>query len=169
MVIKSYGLFWRADEVDWNPGRGRRGAFHLLGRQGKNLPGLRLADFRRQVGIYILYGQYGPHYVGLARKQGIGKRLKDHLSDTHSGLWDRFSWFGFKAVLKATDNKGHCVLKELANVSMGSAGTMIGDMEALLIKAMGLSNKSDMKFWAADEWQQVKRLELQHYYTRLGC
>jgi hypothetical protein len=47
-----------------------------------------------------------------------------------------------------------CRLKDLAIASLGSANEMIGDMEALLIKAMGLSNKADMKFSAAHEWDQ---------------
>jgi len=55
MPIKCYGLFLLADEVTWNPGRGHRGEFNLLGRRGKNRPGLRVADFRKQSGLYILY------------------------------------------------------------------------------------------------------------------
>ena len=43
---------------------------------------------------------------------------------------------------------------------------MIGDMEALLIKAMGLSNKADMKFSAAREWRQVKLSEREKYFTK---
>jgi hypothetical protein len=83
MVIRSYGLFWQCDEVNWHPGAGNKKAFRLLGRSGTNLPGLRLADFRDQRGIYVLYGDYGPHYVGLTRKRGLGLRLKHHLFDGH--------------------------------------------------------------------------------------
>src|ERR1043166_3287038 len=100
MFITNYGLFWRRDEVDWNPGKGAKGAFRLLGRRGKRHPAIRLADFRRQKGIYILYGNHGPHYVGLTKRMGLGRRLMDHLSDRHSKKWDRFSWFGFNMVLK---------------------------------------------------------------------
>ncbi len=46
MLINAYGLFWRADEVDWSPGSGNHGQFRLLGRSGVNRPGLRVADFR---------------------------------------------------------------------------------------------------------------------------
>lgn len=167
MVIRSYGLFWRCDEIDWHSGAGNKKAFRLLGRAGTNLPGLRLADFREQRGIYVLYGNYGPHYVGLTRKLGLGQRLKHHLSDGHADLWDRFSWFGFRSVLKQQDDDGLCLLKELATVSLGSANKMIGDMEALLIKAMGLSNKADMKLSAAREWRQVKLLESEKYLGKL--
>ena len=68
MFIKNFGQFWRADEVEWYPGRGARGAFRLLGRQGKYLPRVRLADFRYQQGIYILYGNHGPDYTGLTNR-----------------------------------------------------------------------------------------------------
>jgi hypothetical protein len=80
MAIKSFGLFWRRDEVDWNPGKGVKGGFRLLGRSGENLPGLRVANFREQLGIYILYGNHGPYYVGLTKKGELGGRLKNHLT-----------------------------------------------------------------------------------------
>jgi hypothetical protein len=91
MIIHSYGLFWRADEVDWYPGAGCKGKFRLLGRIGDYRPGLKISDFREQKGIYILYGNYGAHYVGLTRRQTLGGRLKQHLRDDHKGMWDRFS------------------------------------------------------------------------------
>lgn len=116
MFIKNFGLFWRTDEVDWHPGRGARGAFRLLGRQGTHLSGVKLADFRYQHGIYILYGNHGPHYTGLT--QGLGKRLQDHLEDDHTDQWDRFSWFGFKQVLKSVDDHGICNLKGLADIAV---------------------------------------------------
>jgi hypothetical protein len=69
--------------------------------------------------------------------------------------------------LKQTDDECLCLLKNLATVSLGSANKTIGDMEALLIKAMGLSNKADMKFSEAREWKQVKRLETDKYLARV--
>jgi len=167
MLIKSYGLFWRASEIDWNPGQGAKGAFRLLGRRGSNLPGLALADFRNQQGIYILYGNFGPHYVGLTRKQGLGKRLKDHLTDGHKGLWDRFSWFGFCAVLKGKNDEGLCNVKDMAELSLGTSAKAIGDIEALLIKAMGLSNVADMNFSSAKEWIQVQSHEVERYFAKV--
>lgn len=167
MLIKSYGLFWRASEVDWNPGKGARNAFRLLGRRGANRPRLRVCDFRYQQGIYILYGNFGPHYVGLTRKQGLGKRLKDHLSDEHGDLWDRFSWFGFRPVLKSKEDDGTRRLRAMAEVSFGKSSKAIGDIEALLIKAMGLSNLSDMNFENATEWLQIEEHEVGHYLSKL--
>lgn len=168
MFIKSYGLFWRADEVDWNPGQGKRGAFRLLGRRGINRPNLRISDFRHQQGIYILYGDYGPYYVGLTKRQGLGKRLKDHLTDGHAEKWDRFSWFGFCAVKKGKDDKGLCKLSELANTANGQPVRYITDVEALLIRSMGLNNINHNNFCKADEWTQIKSHEAQHFLGKIS-
>lgn len=168
MLVREYGLFWRADEIDWTPGRGTRKRFRLLGRCGANRPRLRVSDFRYQQGIYILYGNYGPHYVGLTRKQGLGKRLKDHLADDHAGYWDRFSWFGFCRVLKRSDNMGIRELSTLASVTLADPNVLIGDVEALLIKAMDLRNKANMSFSGGTEWIQVKRDEATDYLDKVA-
>ena len=76
--IRCYGLFWSADEVQWTPGRGQRHAYRLLGRIGQYRGKLEVCDFRTQRGIYVLYDHYGPYYVGLARDQAIGGRLRSH-------------------------------------------------------------------------------------------
>lgn len=166
MLIQNFGLFWRASEIDWNPGKGKKDKFRLLGRQGVNNPGLKIADFRHQQGIYILYGEYGAYYVGLTRKQGLGKRLKDHLVDDHCDNWDRFSWFGFRAT-KAKDRKtGLCPLRELAQVSLGSAQQAIADMEALLIKAIGPANVANMNFQKATHWQQIQNHETEQFMAK---
>lgn len=168
MLIRNFGLFWRASEIDWNPGKGAKGKFRLLGRIGSNSPSLKVADFRHQQGIYILYGDYGPYYVGLTRKQGLGKRLKDHLTDHHEDEWDRFSWFGFRATLSPSKDDGLFRLKKLANLSTGSPAQAIADMEALLIKAMGPSNISNMKFQKADEWTQIELGEMGRYLDKVA-
>ena len=81
MQVTSYGLFWRADDIEWFPGQGNRNEFRLLGRIGKNRPRLRVADFRYQQGIYVLFDNYGPAYVGLAKGKRLGERLKVHHND----------------------------------------------------------------------------------------
>src|SRR4051794_2446776 len=93
--IQCYGLFWDVDEVVWS---GRD--FRILGRIGSHGDSLRVCDFRNQVGLYVLYDDYGPYYVGLTRRQPLGNRIRTHLDDHHRGLWDRFSWFGFRGVRK---------------------------------------------------------------------
>ena len=166
MLIKGYGLFWSATEIDWYPGNGAKGAFRLLGRRGAQAANLELADFRGQQGIYILYGNFGPYYVGLTKKQGLGKRLKDHLEDQHAGKWDRFSWFGFCDLLKPDKVTGLRPLKPLPEVQLGTPNNAIGDIEALLIKAMGLTNIRKMNFHRAQEWTQVEEKNVSKYLAR---
>jgi hypothetical protein len=125
MIIQSFGLFWRVDEINWFPGRGTKGTWRLLGRRRASGT-LELADFTDQTGIYILYGNYGPYYVGLTRRRGLGRRLKDHLRDAHMGKWDRFSWFGFKPFKRATDEQGLRVLRALPELKSFPPSAIIG-------------------------------------------
>lgn len=132
MLIRAYGLFWSADEVEWYPGGGNKGRYMLLGRQGERRPKLQLADFRTQSGLYILYGDYGPYYVGKADR--LGRRLKQHLNDRHAGKWSRFSWFGFRPVLTSRNEMGLQQLKEPRQKTRGTTPQAISEMEALLIE-----------------------------------
>ena len=167
MLIKAYGLFWRADEVAWRPGRGR--AFRIVGRNIVDRRRLRVADMRSQSGIYILYSDHGPYYVGLVGKERLGPRLRDHyLKDRHKGKWNRFSWFGFRKVLLRRDREGYCELKDLAERAHGQPAKELADIEALLIQAFGLSsNKSRMKFRAAHQWDQVKEADVNALLARV--
>ena len=164
MFIKCYGLFWRRDEVDWTRGTGK--TFRLLVRYGTNRPGIRIVDIREQTGIYILYGNHGACYVGLTNTS-MGKRLKDHLWDHLCNEWDRFSWFGFRKMLVRTDENGLCEMGEMANTSIGSPTEVITDVEALLIRAMGLMNIRKMNFTNAEEWTQIKNHEIDHHLAKL--
>jgi hypothetical protein len=166
--IHAFGLFWKVDEIDWFPGKGKKDSFQLLGRQGKNTGKIRMADFRRRQGIYILYGNYGPHYAGLTRKQTLGKRLKDHLSDEHKDAWDRFSWFGFKQVLGKKNPTGMQLQKDqMPKRKSVDPNTVIKEMEALLIKSMALRNRQDSKFVLAKEWHQVRQIDKAKLIERL--
>jgi hypothetical protein len=167
LIIKAYGLFWRKDEINWTPGAGKKAdladQFRLLGRRGKNKPGLQVADFRPQRGIYILYGDLGAHYVGLTRKQDLGKRLKDHLTDEHEDQWDRFSWFGFCEVLGGKGSANLHKIKKMPKMHPVAPEKVIGDIEALLVKAMALRNKANMNFATAEKWDQIRLDEIDKY------
>ncbi|MFC0202919.1 GIY-YIG nuclease family protein [Novosphingobium soli] len=167
MRITSYGLFWKADEIEWAPGAGYKDSFRLLGRVGMNRGKLQVADFRHQQGIYILYDDYGANYVGLSRT-GLGKRLRDHTEDKHAGKWDRFSWFGFRPLGGAGSN-GVFQLGQTKEEVSENAHATIGDLEALLIKAMGTRNNSvSMRFKDAVEWKQVDWDDIEKYLLRVA-
>jgi hypothetical protein len=168
MKITSFGLFWREDEIDWQPGKGIRDSFRLLGRVGAQRGTIKICDFRHQSGIYILYDDYGPNYVGLTRALGLGQRLKNHTTDRHAGKWDRFSWFGFKTVSETRNESGFSVLESGKDRVTSSQSTTIGDLEALLIAAMGTrSNRVKMKFSDAVKWDQIPYDKCEEYVARL--
>lgn len=172
MIFRSHGLFWRRDEIDWFPGAGHRGIFRLLGRRGANRGNIRIANFREQRGIYILYGNLGPHYVGLARDRSLGFRLKDHTHDIHDNKWTQFSWFGFCSVRDMRDDNGFQLLRAMPHANYSRLRTAIGDIEALLIKSMALGNVAQMNFaddGAKKPWVQIKRDEVEKYCSRLDA
>lgn len=165
MQVTSFGLFWRADQIVWFPGKGNKNEFRLLGRIGKNRPGLRVADFRRQQGIYILFDEYGPAYVGLAKGDRLGARLRDHHADHLDGKWDRFSWFGFNPVGATPDRDGVLSLNEPRRDVTDDTSTTIGDLEALLIAAIGPKlNQQKMRFDKAERWEQINYWEWEETY-----
>lgn len=91
MLIKSYGEFWNPDIVDWGTvGYGNRG--HMVGKVKENNRSFDI-DFWEAKGIYILYHDYKAVYVGKAYSNGMGPRLRNHLSDRLAGRWDMFSWY----------------------------------------------------------------------------
>ena len=168
MKVTSYGLFWRESEIEWNPGQGSRNSFRLLGRIGSNRPKIRVADFRYQNGIYILFDEYGPAYVGLTRAQGIGKRLKDHLEDHLADKWDRFSWFGFHPIGSPDPKRGILKLNDPPEDLTDDTGTTIGDLEALLIRSIGPKhNTAYPAFQGAEEWTQIDYKNQETYLNRL--
>ena len=150
-LIENYGVFWKTDEVDWKPGGGHH--FVLLGKDGE-----RWCDFRKQDGLYVLYNQVGPYYVG--RTKRLGERLRDHLTDHHADSWQRFSWFGFKRVLKATDGWGIQRLSKLSQSPTGTPREAIKDMEALLYQVVKpTANWQPSYPRGATRWTQTTRTE----------
>jgi hypothetical protein len=156
--IRCYGLFWLRDEVEWDSGQGREHRNALLGRRGERSSALRLADFWDQRGIYVLYNDYGPYYVGEISKRPLGVRLHEHTKDAHGDSWDRFSWFGFRRVLKSVDEDGVRQLGMMPAQLLSDYKDTIGDVEALLIMSLGthhVGNKDRRNFAAAEEWKHV--------------
>lgn len=91
MLVKAYGQFWNPYAVNWGAvGRGNKGELIGVGKiKGTNCE----IDFWDACGIYVLYNQFAPVYIGKADSVVLGSRLRSHLSDRHAGRWDMFSWF----------------------------------------------------------------------------
>lgn len=120
-LIRSFGVFWQKDWVDWNPTTPK-----LLGVQlGQSKP----VDFAEQSGVYVLYDRDRPIYVGQAGTSSLSSRLRAHTRDRLANRWDRFSWFGVHGV--ASDELDTAVRKIEVTASV-----LITTMEALMIEAM---------------------------------
>ncbi|WP_146074818.1 GIY-YIG nuclease family protein [Micromonospora chalcea] len=153
-LFGAFGMFWDPEEISWNPGSGPN-AWQLLGRQNRNAGSIRLCDFRRARGVYILFDHFGPVYVGLARGlRGIGGRLKDHRSDHLAGTWFRFCWFSFDDVVEG-DLEGWKVINQREQPVPSTGETVIREVEALLITVLGARRQNQMKFVGAQRWNQV--------------
>jgi hypothetical protein len=164
-LFPAWGAFWHVAELTWLDAGHQK--LRLLGRE---VGGKRVADFRTQSGIYILYGDYGPLYVGAVWGDRLGRRLREHLNPNDlGGQWDRFSWFGFRRVRATNDDFGIYPLgvsvrgKQSMSVSSAAA---IGDIEALVIKAFGLKNIRPAVFRGKVEWKQLTRDKTEEFMEK---
>lgn len=156
--LNAFGMFWRREEVDWEQ-RGQT----LLGAQLKAAQPINFAD---QVGVYILYSGDRVTYVGRVTEPRLGPRLWDHTRDRLTGRWDRFSWFGVRAV--ADDGS-------LGHVPAGnfSVEMLVATMEALLIEGLEPpQNRRRGDGFNATEFiqttdPQVERRRAQQFFQRL--
>lgn len=127
-MIKSIGLFWRRDQVYWGAGS-QAGALLGVPASQRTVDPI---DFRTQIGIYVLYSDYDPVYVGQAGS-GHAKlfaRLKHHRKDDLAERWDRFSFYGLRAVL-ANGN-----LSAETQAAHPPISTVLDHVEAILIHSM---------------------------------
>jgi hypothetical protein len=132
----------------------------LLGTVGSKAKNLRVTDFREQKGVYVLYNDHGPYYVGIVTRGTLGQRLRQHTLDEHRRSWTRFSWFGFRQVLQSKHADGTQQLRKLAGVTRGFPSADIATMESVLIRVLGTpGNTKKGRFPDANRWDQVRRDE----------
>jgi hypothetical protein len=151
MLIQTYCLFWRVEDVHWgkpkNPGR-------LLGyRHGAKS---KVVDFRHQTGIYALYADYDLVYIGqTGAKSGqkLFHRLRQHRRHM-GGRWNRFSWFGTKWV------KQNLGLSGGTQASSAKLADTLNHLEAILIDvAEPKLNRQGGKWGKAVEYKQFRDKE----------
>ena len=93
--VTAYGLYWERSQVYWEPGQGRSRQYRLPGSADDTDD---IIDFGDQWGVYILCDGSVPVYVGQTM-ESIFNRLNIHTQGSRrNSRWDRFSWFGFRAV-----------------------------------------------------------------------
>jgi hypothetical protein len=123
-LIKTYGEFWNPELVNWNKSR------ELLGKRRYDLKGPDINVYEER-GVYVLYKEYLPVYVGKADKESIGNRLQLHRQSRRRGpRWDRFSWYGIVGL--RTNGK----LRSRTVKFHPSTAQFIATLEALLIRVI---------------------------------
>ena len=156
-IIKNYGFLWERKHV--RIGRGAPAA--LLG----TLNGAKTfrADFKDQIGVYILYDvDRRPIYVGQAGNGNatLLTRLKQHMDDKLWNRWDYFTWLGFRDVT----NGGALNAKQNANATISklSYADAMNEMEGALINVMepALNKRGGNIKKTADEYRQYVEPEL---------
>ncbi len=158
MFIKNYGLFWKADDVNWGArGSGKSGTLLGILRTAKSGDSV---DFREQIGIYALYDDaFNLVYVGQAgtgkeSRRSIYSRLKDHRTGDLSGRWTKFSWFGTKKV------KSNGELFDAAESAQGKKDDFINQIEAVAIAiAEPRYNRRGGNFKDAEQYLQIDKEE----------
>jgi hypothetical protein len=124
ILIKTYGEFWNPELVNWD------NSWRLLGKRRSDFKGLDVNVYEER-GVYVLYKDYQPVYVGKADKQSIGYRLQLHRQSWRKGpRWDRFSWFGIRG-LRVNDK-----LRSRNSAFHPTTPELIATLEALLIVAI---------------------------------
>ena len=117
--IMALGMFWERDLVSWT------GKPSILGAEQ---PGATSVNMTDQNGVYLLHDLRDIVYVGRATESTLGARLYAHTRDRLKTRWNRFSWFGFRAI--ADDG----TLGQIPNTY--DLRDVIVAMEALLIEAL---------------------------------
>lgn len=120
-IVKSYGEFWNPEAVNWQ-------AKKLMGSWADGST-WRKNNFWSAKGIYVLYADFKPIYVGkaLASSSGVGKRLCDHLSDRLVGRWDMFSWYSLQKPSKTHQGLNNLGARKL------EVKDMVDTLEAITI------------------------------------
>jgi hypothetical protein len=155
--VTSKGILWRRDSCRINSTK-----MQLLGIQNpKDLT--QYIEFTDQIGIYILYLDTQPIYVGQALRQSLGMRLKQHTTDRFQYRWNRFSWFGIKTI-------GNDKMLVEFNEQGYSTEALINGLEGVLIDIVGTGNFKSGNGMAGTPYLQYmienrsKEVEVLHGY-----
>lgn len=157
MLIRNFGHLWERRYIQWGRGRVKG---HLHGYRSPNDEG---ADFRDQIGIYILFDkQYAPVYTGQvgSGKQRLLSRLNQHTSDHLWNRWEYFTWFGFRRVNPKNRLLSQHDKPEKKFTASGDA--LLNEVEAALLVALEPKlNKQGPRWKDVEQFYQTVDDELE--------
>ncbi|HEX7728270.1 MAG TPA: GIY-YIG nuclease family protein [Terracidiphilus sp.] len=157
MLIRNFGHLWERKYINYGTG-GKGNSGHLKGYINKK----REANFRDQIGIYVLYDKdLVPVYVGQAGngRSRLLRRLNQHETDDLWNRWEYFSWFGFRRVnAKGTLNAFDDVTKKFG----ANGNLLLNEVEGALITALEPKlNKQGARWKDVKEYFQTRDPELE--------
>lgn len=173
-IIKNFGFLWERKYIHRGAGSN---AGHLMGKA----KGGSVADFREQIGVYVLYDSHQSIvYVGQAGNGNatLFSRLKNHMDGSLLNRWEYFSWIGFRDTTK----EGFLDERQSvdANVSGFKYSDALNELEGILIEIIEPKlNKQGGKLKNATEYfqyidkkveevsNQVLYIELRSLYEKL--
>lgn len=118
MLLKCFGEFWNPAIIDWSKEE-------LLGHIKDDKHTYEI-DFWGARGVYVLYENFRPIYVGKS-EVSIGDRIAKHLGNRLAGRWDMFSWYSPDKINKTT-----CTLNR-PNVRNSGISSIIKTFESIII------------------------------------
>lgn len=153
-IIKNYGFLWERKYICRGTG-GDGNAGHLRG----STSGKPIADFRDQIGVYVLYDKnQSIVYVGQAGNGNatLFTRLKNHMTGALWNRWEYFTWIGFRDV----NGNGNGNLSNMQNVDSAVSGFKYSDaldeVEGILIEVIEPKlNKQSGRLKNAVEYFQI--------------
>lgn len=151
-IIKNYGFLWERKNIYRGTG-GDGNAGHLTGKTS----GKPNADFREQIGVYVLYDRnQNIVYIGQAGNghATLFTRLKNHMDGALWNRWEYFTWIGFR------DVNANGSLSNQQNIASAVSGYKYSDalneIEGILIEVIEPKlNKQSGRLKNATEYFQV--------------
>lgn len=148
-IIKNYGFLWERKYIF-------RGAGSNAGHLKGTAAALQMADFRDQIGVYVLYDQFQKIvYIGQAGNgnASLFKRLKNHIDGALWNRWHYFTWIGFKAVNQ--DGSLSAQQSVESGVSGFKYSDALNEIEGILIEVIEPKlNKQSGRLKSAVEYYQ---------------
>ena len=155
-IIKNYGFLWERKFLY----RGKGGTSgHLKGyKQRGSANGKSHADFREQIGVYVLYDRnQNIVYLGQAGNGNakLFDRLKNHEDGRIQNRWEYFTWIGFRDV---NADGGLSFQQRVDSVVSGfKYSDALDEIEGILIEVIEPKlNKQSGKLKGATEYFQVQ-------------
>lgn len=150
-IIKNYGFLWDRNHI-------YRGAGNNAGHLKGSASGLAVADFREQIGVYVLYdSSQRIVYVGQAGNGNatLFTRLKNHMDGQMWNRWQYFTWIGFRDV--NADGNLSAQQSVYSGVSGFKYSDALNEVEGILIEVIEPKlNKQSGRLKSAREYYQYR-------------